>query len=209
MSFIISILQYLQHERCFKQKKLKRKLRKLTGIRKKTPRKPILPPRNHGPHRYRRVEEEDIYEATGLFEDAFEWVFQQVKDLITLPRNFFLQHSPIIKYPTMLEPRTRLLLVLQYLRHYPKFSVLQNKFDVSKSYITREINHIIPILYTKINLIHWPTDWVAEGRFGTHGAIDGTAHYRWRVHPGQANYFRGDKHAHMLSAQVNYKCKVV
>jgi hypothetical protein len=29
-----------------------------------------------------------------------------------------------------------------------------------------------------------------------------TSHYRNRVHPRQGDYYRGDKHAHFLNAQV-------
>lgn len=193
------ILQYLQQEKCFKQKKLKRRLRKLKGPHKGKPKQQHLPPRNHGPHLVREITDIDIFDTTGLFEDVFEWVYDQVKDEIELPRN-----APLFsrRKKTMLETRSRLLLVLQWLRHYPKYSILQQQYQVSKSYITRDIKHIIPILYIKINLIKWPTEWKSSGRFDTHGSLDGTPHYRWRVHPGQAYYYRGDKHAHMLSAQV-------
>jgi hypothetical protein len=34
------------------------------------------------------------------------------------------------------------------------------------------------------------------------GAIDGTCHYRERIHPRQADFYRGDKHRHFLLASV-------
>jgi len=140
-----------------------------------------------------------------LFEDAFEWIFHQVKQQITLPRHAHMTTTTRYHQTnTMLEPRTRLLMVLHWLRHYPRYNILQDYYQVSKSYITRDITHIIPILYSKLHLITLPDpqQWPAIGRFHTHAAVDGTAHYRWRVHPGQSYYYRGDKHAHMLAAQI-------
>jgi hypothetical protein len=51
------------------------------------------------------------------------------------------------------------------------------------------------------------SEWPAAGPFtistleGVSGAIDCTAHYRRRVHSGQADY-RGDKRRHFMTAQV-------
>jgi len=52
-------------------------------------------------------------------------------------------------------------------------------------------------------LITWP-DWqkVPIGFAGGQFAIDCTSHFRRRVHPGQRLFYRGDKHAHFLTAQV-------
>ena len=202
---LLSTLQYLQQEKQFYLKKIKKRIRKLKGPHKGKPRKPTLLPRNHGPHIIRSITDVDIFQTTGLFEDAFEWIFIQIEPQLLLSRNAHLYPHPTRKCNVMLEPRCRLLLVLHWLRHYPKYLLLQEQYQVSKSFISRDIKHITPILYTKLNFIKWPEEWIEVGRFGTHGAEDGTPHYRWRVHPGQAYYYRGDKHAHLLGAQVNKK----
>ena len=53
-----------------------------------------------------------------------------------------------------------------------------------------------------MNEIHFPTEWIPHSFEEVSGAIDCSAHYRNRIHPGQALLYRGDKHAHFLSAQV-------
>jgi len=37
---------------------------------------------------------------------------------------------------------------------------------------------------------------------GVSGAIDGTCHFRNRIHPRSGDLYRGDKHAHFVGAQV-------
>lgn len=61
-----------------------------------------------------------------------------------------------------------------------------------------------PILASSIRRINWPSDWskIPVGVGGAQFAIDCTAHYRNRVHPGQHLWYRGDKRAHFMSAQV-------
>jgi len=61
---------------------------------------------------------------------------------------------------------------------------------------------VLPILYEALQGIAWPKEWFPSGVFNTDGSVDCTSHFRWRVHPGQSNYYRGDKHAHFLTAQV-------
>jgi len=52
-------------------------------------------------------------------------------------------------------------------------------------------------------LIGFP-DWgsLKPGFAGSQYIIDCTSHFHRRVHPGQALYYRGDKHAHFLTAEV-------
>jgi len=125
----------------------------------------------------------NIFDRTGVFEDDFEWIYQQIKDEIVQPRTTYQSER---RTATSLSPRARLLLILHWLRHYPRYTIL----------------HILPILYTTLKGIAWPQEWFASGAFGTHGSVDCTSHYRWRVHPRQSDYYRGDKHAHFLTAQV-------
>lgn len=75
---------------------------------------------------------------------------------------------------TALSPRARLLLVLHWLRDYPKLSLLRDVYHVSTTYISQDIHHIVPILYSSLRGIQWPAKWIAGGRFGTHGKLDCT-----------------------------------
>jgi hypothetical protein len=50
--------------------------------------------------------------------------------------------------------------------------------------------------------ISWPQEFPKADFEGVSGAIDCASHFRFRVHPGQADYYRGDKHRHFLTAQV-------
>lgn len=195
---VLLVLKYLLNTKWKKSNKLHSKIRKYKGRRSGAlvPRRQA--PRNRGPIIGGTILDIDVFERTGIYEDTFEEIFELVSPLIEQPRAIGSQRITV----TSLEPRTRLLLVLHWLRHYPLLSELRNIYHISKSFITREVRHIMPILCAKVSLIHWPDKWFATGFFNTHIAIDCTAHYRWRVHPGQADYYRGDKHAHLISGQV-------
>lgn len=191
-------------------KKLKKYQTKLKRLHKYTPKQTKhprwQPKRNRGPLQG-PIHTIDIHDRTGIYEDTFEWIYYKIKDKIIQPR-----YHPFNAFKTRhitktgLDTRTRLLLVLHWLRHYPHLSILRDIYGVSKSYISRDIRHIIPILYTTLSNIKLPEKWETSGRFDTVGAVDCTSHYRWRVHPGQSLYYRGDKHAHMLTAQVSLWC---
>lgn len=174
--------------------KYKRKLRerKRRGLIKRTKQ----PARNQGD-----VSQFDMYETTGIFEDTFEDIFDMVRYEISRPR----EHTTLSinkSTATGLNLRTRLHMVLHWLRHYPRYATLKLIYHISPSQISRDINHIIPILYSKLHYINWPTKYIQRGKFGTSGTVDCTSHYRWRVHPRQSDYYRGDKHAHFITAQV-------
>lgn len=175
--------------------KYKRKLRKVNlHTNHNKPQKRWQPARKTG-----RILTVDIYARTGLFEDEFENLFQSVKEKISQRR---LGGPTMRVTPTTLTPRFRLLLVLHWLRHYLRYSTLGELYGISQSQVSREIHHILPKIYVTLREIEWPSRWMQHPFEGVVGAIDCTAHFRWRVHPKQADYYRGDKHAFFLSAQV-------
>ncbi|MDO8997886.1 MAG: transposase family protein, partial [Sediminibacterium sp.] len=100
-----------------------------------------------------------------------------------------------------LSSESRLLMVLQWLREYPNFKVLAQMYFVSRFYAQHEICHIIPILFVKLNYIGWPAQYDINS-LGVHAVIDCSAHPRLRVHPGSADYYRGDKRRNMEVSQV-------
>lgn len=140
----------------------------------------------------------DIYERTGLFEDQFEDLFQSVKDVIQQPRSILGKR----KTRTSLTPRFQLLLILHYLRRHLHYSTLQIIYGISKAMVSREIWHIIPKLYLKLDNIQLPTQWIPHQFEGVSAAMDCASHFRMRVHPKQADWYRADKHAFFITAQV-------
>eukprot|EP01117_Protostelium_nocturnum_P000314 TRINITY_DN1037_c0_g1_i3.p1 TRINITY_DN1037_c0_g1~~TRINITY_DN1037_c0_g1_i3.p1 ORF type:complete len:242 (-),score=4.79 TRINITY_DN1037_c0_g1_i3:11-736(-) len=101
-----------------------------------------------------------------------------------------------------LTARSRLALVLEFLRRHPPQSLLAQRYGISQSTVSRELHHSIPILYIYCRFINWPERPITESWCNAIGAIDCTSHFRCRVHPGQALYYRGDKHGHFITAQV-------
>lgn len=99
---------------------------------------------------------------------------------------------------SILSLRSRLLLVLHWLRDYHKLRTLRDFYGVSISTISREISYLVPKIYCSLNHISWPTTVPDE----LVGIIDCTSHFRYRVHPRQADYYRADKHGFFITAQV-------
>jgi len=95
-------------------------------------------------------------------------------------------------------------MVLYWLRKYPSFGEMELVFCLSKATIFRDIRYFLPKLLDALQGAIKLPDWtsVELGFGGTQAILDCTAHYRHRVHPGQALYYRGDKHAHFLTASV-------
>lgn len=141
----------------------------------------------------------DCYEETGLFLTQFERIFKQVGPLIVLPRDGAKTSRPV---PTTLSPRARLCLVLNYFKEGGRYRRISRIYGVSKSYISRELYHIVPKLYCTLNEISWPDVWTPHSFEGVSAALDCTPHYRDRVHPGSSNWYRGDKHAHFYNVQL-------
>ncbi len=105
---------------------------------------------------------------------------------------------------------------------YGKFKV--QYFNISRAQVKKEVDHIAPKIWayqSSLQLIHPPTNWVQHSFehvsgniffFGYHtsynydyiilGAIDCTSHFRCRVHPRQADWYRYDKAGFFITSQV-------
>ena len=105
------------------------------------------------------------------------------------------------------DTRGRIAMVLNYLRSGRYLSCIARELDVDRSYVRRELYHIVPILRANLNFIR-PFNIVTLGPLLqsdmelVYTAIDGSAHQRRRMHPGQARYYRGDKKMHFILAQM-------
>jgi len=73
---------------------------------------------------------------------------------------------------------------------------------VSTNTASRVISWLLPAFYTRIRYISWPKEFQISSFEGVVGSIDGTCHFRNRIHPRSGDLYRGDKHAHFIGAQV-------
>jgi len=142
----------------------------------------------------------DVYDSCGLYEDDFETIFQRLQPQLARP---YYGGQTCTR---VLSGRVSLLLTLFFLRNKPRYKVVASMFGVHRSTVSRVLYHTIPLLATSIRTIKWPHSWDVNvypvGIEGSQFAIDGTAHYRNRVHPGQRVWYRGDKKCHFMAAQV-------
>lgn len=157
-----------------------------------------------------------FFNRTGIWEDVFNSIHQELEKLLQ-QQHFVIDgipHSIPRKRKTRvvsLSSYYRLLLLLHWLRHYPSFQDLARIYNVSTSFVQRDITILLPLVYhilskPEFNKIgaawkNLPLSSIA-GFERIAGVIDCTSHFRNRVHPGQRLYYRGDKHAHFLTDQV-------
>ena len=95
-------------------------------------------------------------------------------------------------------PQTRLLLVLHWLRAYPSYRTLAREFGGHPSAVQREIWDLMPKLCEALyDAVQWPDPAELD-----YAAIDCAPHYRNRVHPFSSEFYRGDQHAHFMTAQL-------
>ncbi|PRP76092.1 hypothetical protein PROFUN_12897 [Planoprotostelium fungivorum] len=130
----------------------------------------------------------DIYDRTGLYAEEFFKLLDELSHDINQSRN----HGPSGTHrvvPTVLSADVRLMMILEWLRTYPSMKKLARDYGVSKAFHIR-----------------WPaieSDWVRASDFeNTVAAIDCSTHYRNRVHPRQADYYRFDKKGFSITAQL-------
>lgn len=151
-------------------------------------------------------EEDMVYDSIGLFEDDFEELASAHRKILSRPRSSYTKTGKrYSKQMVRLDYRSRIFLLLYYLRNRPSFSALGNIFDVSKSFISRELEYLGPKLATfflKSNIISFPSVPTQSPFELVVGAIDNTCHFRDRVHPKAGNWYRGDKGSHFMAAQV-------
>jgi hypothetical protein len=138
-----------------------------------------------------------IFDRTGLFEDTFFEYYDRIKLKLVVSRPRGSGWSGRQIQPTRLHPVGRLLLVLQFLRHHETYTKLSLEYKLSKSAVCREIRHLVPIILASLNELPaaFPTTPKLHEFEGVIGALDCTSHFRWRVHPGQADWYRADYHA--------------
>lgn len=142
-----------------------------------------------------------LYQRTGVFPDTFLSLYNKIHPSLVEPRGKLIGKH---RTKTKLHSMDRLMLALEFLRSYPSYSILSRTYGVSKSFISKEIKHVLPKLYLVIQN-ETKIDWSPSpliGLDGAIGAVDCSTHYRHRVHPGQANYYRFDKHGFFLTAQL-------
>lgn len=161
-----------------------------------------------GGHIVECVDPNEFYFRTGIWEDRFFSIHNAIQK--------YLSPSHALRCPrsVSLNSEFRVLMLFHWLRNYPTVRDLATIYDVSPAYVSRDLNRLLPILYCvlaspKFNVIGkvwqpFPQFSKVAGAGRVAGAIDCTSHYRDRVHPGQALYYRGDKHAHFLTAQVSF-----
>ena len=75
--------------------------------------------------------------------------------------------------------------------------------NISESTISREIRFLSGILYQVLPLFNTVFDCEIRN-LPCYAVVDCTSHIRNRVHPGQAFYYRCDKHSHFITVQVVY-----
>lgn len=144
-------------------------------------------PRHQPPRDQGDIDTIDLFRRTGLEREEFDHIFELTENSLVKPRNY--RSSRITK--TSLSPRFRLLLALQFLRHYPKYSELAEFFHISASQVSREIHHILPKIRAHFTNIEWPPVWrpiSCLGGWPVSGAIDCSSHFRNRVHPHQGDW---------------------
>lgn len=140
----------------------------------------------------------DLYLETGLFLEQFELLHGMLVDKLRNPR----RGGPGRETPTLMDSRSRLVLALNWLREGGPYRRLQRAFGLTRSFVSRELHHVIPLLYETLDELHLPAIWHQHPFEHVSGAIDCTSHFRNRVHPKQADYYRRDKHGFFLAAQV-------
>lgn len=145
-----------------------------------------------------KLESFDLFDETGMFFEEFDNLLTTLSPSVRLPRR--LDGKQITA--AQLAPCACIALALCWLREGGSYRRISTMFHVSRSFVSRELDHIIPKLYCALDEICWPSWWQSARFEGVSAAIDCTPHYRKRVHPRQGDWYRGDKHAHFMSAQV-------
>lgn len=157
-----------------------------------------------------------FYRASNTTPAEFEDCYQDLKECVKQARNseiIDLQHRG---RKTMLSTHNRVLLVFIWFRLYWCYSEVMLVFGVDESYISREIHHIVPIIYWVYRFeIRWPSEktrdllegTLADVDEGVIGSMDFTITTRSHSTTFDDNYYRGDKGAAFLNnfAAVDFR----
>src|SRR3990167_5603481 len=90
-----------------------------------------------------------------------------------------------------------MLIVLSWFSSGYSLRELARQWKTSTMFCYREFRHLIPILLEKLRIIKlFGVEFLKLfprpiGEFMVNGAVDCTCQRRYRVHPGQAKYYRG------------------
>ena len=115
-----------------------------------------------------------------MYSDEFEQLFMQVRHAIEQPR---LPSLPLTNVATSLNSRMPLVTVLNYLKNNYAFKEAQWRLGISKSQLSRDVNHILPILLSYFNEINWPQQPPQQHLYiPASGAIHCTTHPRNRYY---------------------------
>jgi hypothetical protein len=189
-------------------KQLRNRVRKLAPRNHATPRGERRPA-GTGKKQYRNVslidDDVNFLEDTGLSAELFTNLYHRMLPVLTAPR--ITADGPKKRFIARTwTPMSRLYMVVRWLRHMETYRRIARMMGGSAATVSREIWDLIPKLYVELrNDIRLPTaEQVADlPTFLTaSGAIDCTSHVRNRVHPWSTEYYRGDKHAHFITAQL-------
>lgn len=177
--------------------------RAFLGVRRdkrKLPRERILLPRNRT-GMLRRIM--NVHDSTGLDGNDFNELLQRTAHRIAQPRR---KNARAGRRPTAANMlvEDRLFLALVFLRSNGFYHDLAREFQVSRSYVSREIRHVIPIICSELhNEVRWPAAQPVgdPALHGAQGLIDCSAHWRLEIH-GDASWFRSDIAMPNLGVQV-------
>lgn len=124
--------------------------------------------------------------------------------LLFIHSHTFFSHQQTRSMVSSFSPRMRLFIVLQYLRQNPDPKSLKQTYGIDRSYLCRELRHLLPIIYICSNNIKLPAadEWKEHPFEQVSAVVDCSSHFRVRVHPCQAEWYRYDKHGFFFTAQV-------
>ena len=149
-----------------------------------------------------------FYRATHLHVDEFEQLHNQLRNLITWPRN---SQPASHAHQCNLSTKNRLLMTLMWLAGYQVYQDMRLAFQISQSTFVCEIQHVVrTIILSLHNEIQWPTPGEQQEmhmRFGTLfryvvGAIDCFHVPINRPGYNAPSFYRGDKHIHSVITQL-------
>lgn len=149
----------------------------------------------------------NVHDATGLDGDDFNELVARIGDRIAAPRSRGGVHGHRAT-ATGLRTEDRLFLALTFLRNNSFYHELAREYQVSRSFISRDLRHIIPIICSALhNEITFPAGAPpVEVDLNVHGLIDCTAHWRQEVSPDGVgidySLFRSDVAMPSIGAQV-------
>ena len=90
--------------------------------------------------------ERHCFEDTGLYHSYVLKLFDKCRKQIVKPRNRSERESKC-----SLSPFLRMYVCLMFIRKgHAGRSEMRHRFNVSNSYVTRDIRHLVPILYTNV-----------------------------------------------------------